>query len=68
MSDSPAKKAAEQHAADRRADHVRALEEEREGYKRRGLDDRVKQVDAEIARAKKSAPAGRGAAGDKTDA
>lgn len=37
-------------AAIRRASEVRALEEERVGYVARGLTDRVKQVDAEIAR------------------
>lgn len=42
------------HAADRRAEHVRALEEERRGYEVRGLADRAKQVDAEIARIKGS--------------
>lgn len=37
-------------ASDRRAEAVRALREERNGYVRRGLKDRVAQVDAEIAR------------------
>ena len=37
-------------AAARRADYVRALREEREGYVRAGRADRVAQVDAEIAR------------------
>lgn len=39
-------------AAERRQAYVRALEVEREGYVRRGLPDRVKQVDAAIAAAK----------------
>lgn len=48
-------------AADQRAAYVRALKEEREGYVKRGLDDRVAQVDAELARfeqapAKRRAP------------
>lgn len=60
MAESNKEKAARE-AAERRADYVRALEVEKAGLKQRGLDDRVKQVDAEIARAKKSAPAGRGA-------
>mgnify|MGYP006367882165 CR=1 FL=1 len=37
-------------AARHRADEVRALNEERAGYVARGMTDRVKQVDAEIAR------------------
>ena len=37
-------------AADERAGYVRALKEEREGYVKRGLTDRVAQVDAELAR------------------
>ena len=37
-------------AAAKRADEVRALTEERAGYVARGMTDRVKQVDAEIAR------------------
>ena len=37
-------------AAFNRAGYVRALKEEREGYVRRGLKDRVAQVDAELAR------------------
>lgn len=39
-------------AAAQREDHLRALEEERAGLKAAGKDDRVKQVDAEIARIK----------------
>jgi len=44
-----------------RADYVRALKEEREGYARSGKTDRVAAVDAELARfeaapAKRSAP------------
>lgn len=39
-------------AARRREAHVRALEEEREGYVRQGKTDRVDQVDAEIKRVK----------------
>lgn len=38
-------------AAARRADYVRALREEREGYVRAGKTDRVAEVDAELARA-----------------
>ena len=37
-------------AAARRADYVRALREEREGYERAGKPSRVAEVDAEIAR------------------
>lgn len=37
-------------AAAKRADEVRALTVERAGYVARGMTDRVKQVDAEIAR------------------
>lgn len=37
-------------AAERRADRVRALEEERAGCKSRGLKDRVEQIDAELKR------------------
>lgn len=37
-------------AAARRADYVRALREEREGYARSGRESRVAEVDAEIAR------------------
>lgn len=58
-----AKQQAERVAAERRADYLRALESEKAGLKQRGLDERVKQVDAEIARVKK-APAGRGSSGD----
>lgn len=64
---SSAQKAAEIHAAERRADHLRALTEERAGYVTRGLDDRVKQVDAEIARVKK-APAGRSSGNGQSQA
>lgn len=49
-------------AATQRADYVRALEEERHALKVQGKTDRVKQVDAELARVK-GAPAGRRAAG-----
>jgi len=45
-------------AAERRAAYVAALREERRGYEVRGLADRVKQVDAELARFD-SAPKGR---------
>ncbi|MBK8640629.1 MAG: hypothetical protein IPN92_21040 [Chromatiaceae bacterium] len=37
-------------AAEKRAGYVAALKEEREGYVKRGLADRVAQVDAELAR------------------
>lgn len=47
-------------AAERRADYVRALKEEREGYLRAGKPERVKAVDAELERvtgvATRSAP------------
>lgn len=39
-------------AAEARAARVAALEFEREGYERRGLPERAKQVDAEIAKLK----------------
>ena len=45
-------------AAARRADYVRALREEREGYVRTNRADRVALVDAEIARVE-GAPVGR---------
>ena len=45
-------------AAERRAAHVAALEFERSGYERRGLKDRVAQVDAQLAELGKS-PKGR---------
>lgn len=37
-------------AADQRAEYVQALRNERTGYEARGLSDRVKAVDAELAR------------------
>ena len=43
---------------EQRADWVRALEEERRGYAARGLSDRVKQVDKQLAKFK-AAPQGR---------
>ena len=48
-------------AAARRADYVRALTEERDGYARLGRSDRVAEVEAELARVsgapvKRSAP------------
>ena len=43
------KESPEEFAARRRAEYVEALEFEREGYKRRGLTDRVRQVDARLA-------------------
>lgn len=45
-------------AAARRADYLRALQEERAGYERTGRQDRVEQVDDEIARVT-GAPIGR---------
>jgi hypothetical protein len=36
-------------AAEQRAAHIAALRAERDGYERRGLPDRAKQVDAQIA-------------------
>lgn len=53
------------HAAARRADTLRALTEEREGYVRAGKTDRVAQVDAALA-ALQGAPAGRKAPGRQT--
>lgn len=46
------------HAAARRADTIRALTEERAGYVAAGKTDRVKAVDAELARMN-AAPVGR---------
>lgn len=48
-------------AAADRADYVRALKEEREGYVARGMSERAAAVDAELARfgaapAKRTAP------------
>jgi len=40
----------QEQAAARRADYVRALREEREGYVRAGKTDRLPDVDAELAR------------------
>lgn len=54
-------------AAARRADTVRALTEEREGYVRAGKTDRVAQVDAAIARLQ-GAPSGRKAPSRTTTA
>ena len=45
-------------AASRRADYIRALREERDGYQRFGKDDRVAEVDAELARVE-GGPVGR---------
>lgn len=47
-----------EYAAAQRAAHVEALKAERDGYKTRGLTDRVKEVDAEIKRAE-GKPTGR---------
>jgi uncharacterized glyoxalase superfamily metalloenzyme YdcJ len=46
------------HAAARRADTLRALTEERDGYARLGKADRVREVDAAI-KALQGRPAGR---------
>lgn len=54
-------------AAQARSEHVAALKAEREGYERRGLSDRVKQVDGQIAAIEK-APAGRTSPAKKTAA
>ena len=43
-------KADKQFAAERRAQHIAALEEEKVGYERAGKSDRVAQVDAELKR------------------
>lgn len=55
-----------QAARDRRAERVAALEEERKGYVARGLDDRVAQVDEQIALARKAPPVGRTARRQQT--
>lgn len=47
-----AQKTAREQAAWRRADNIRALEEEREGYARYGRADRVAEVDAALRAAK----------------
>lgn len=62
------KKNQEADAAQARAEHVAALEAEREGYERRGLNDRVKQVNDQIKHFG-SKPSGRTApdATDSTD-
>lgn len=60
-----AKKAAEAHATARRADTLRALEEERLGYERLGKTDRVREVDAAI-KTLTGKPAGRRAPGKTT--
>lgn len=52
-------------AADRRADTLRALQEERDGYARLGKTDRVADVDASIA-ALTGKPAGRKAPSKST--
>ena len=54
-------------AAERRADYLRALNDELEGYERVGRTDRAKDVKAEIARVKKAAPTGRTADAGKSD-
>lgn len=46
-------------AAAARGDYLRALEVELEGYVRHDRTERIKDVRAEIARVKKSAPTGR---------
>ena len=53
------KNATPEAAAAARGDYLRALEVELVGYERHGRTDRAKSVKAEIARVKKSAPAGR---------
>lgn len=59
------KDSAAEYAAQRRADHIAALEHERTGYETRGLADRAKQVDAEIARVKGAPVARREPSADK---
>ena len=49
---------AELHAAERRADRVRALEDELTGYERAGKTERAEQVRAELKRAQRE-PKGR---------
>jgi hypothetical protein len=53
------KDAAREEASRKRADYLRALEEELAGYVRHDRAERVKDVKAEIARVKKAAPSGR---------
>ena len=48
----------DEFAASRRADYVRALQEERRGYEVAGRADRVAEVDAELARVQ-GGPVGR---------
>lgn len=53
-------------AAAQRGAYVEALKVERDGYKTRGLTDRVKEVEAEIKRAETGAPKGRSAPARET--
>lgn len=53
-------------AAERRADTIRALLEERRGYEIHGNTERVKDVDASLKAAGYSAPKGRAAAKKET--
>ncbi|TCJ23025.1 hypothetical protein [Nocardioides jejuensis] len=52
QNETEAQKLAREQAAWRRADTIRALEEERVGYERYGRTDRVEQVDAALRAAK----------------
>jgi len=61
--------ATREEAARDRGDYLRALEVELEGYVRHDRADRIKDVQAEIARVKKAPPSGRTAPRDvDTDA
>lgn len=55
----------QRHAAERRADYVRGLTEERDSYLRVGDKARAKDVDAELARAQ-DGPTGRTAPKSET--
>ena len=52
MTEKTATEKASEHAAERRADYVRALDEERDMCERQGKVDRVKAIDAELKRVK----------------
>ena len=62
------KNATPEGAAAARGDYLRALEVELVGYERHDRADRVKDVKAEIARVKKSAPTGSTAPDDSSTA
>ena len=62
------KDATREGAARARKDYLRALEVELEGYVRHDRTERIKDVRAEIARVKKSAPTGRTTPDDSSTA